>query len=336
MVKIRIVSQKDAESLLAMPQVIDAVEQAYILKAQKDAALFPMVFHDFAPKEAGDMDIKSGVLNKAGIFGLKLVSWFGNNTEYHLPQLFGTIAIFDSKTGKPLGLLNGNAITGMRTGAAGAIGAKYLAKKNAKTLLIVGTGHQAKYQLQATLLALPQIETVLIYNPHDVKKAEQYVQHIKTALDGIMPPNTKFQAVADLEQAVGNSDIIITVTPSYQPLIQKNWVKEGTHFSCIGADMAGKQEIDEAIFTDAKLFVDDMEQAIHVGECEIPIKKGSIHKDSILGEIGEVILGQKPGRSDEKEITIFDSTGIALQDLICAKLLLDLATEKNLGTIAEL
>ena len=330
MYPIRILSRKQTEMVLDMETVIGDIEKVYSMKSKKTGELFPMIFHEFEPGVA-DMDIKSGTLGDAGIFGLKLVSWYGSNAEKGLPLLTGTVMVFDLETGKPLGLLSAEHLTGMRTGAAGAIGAKYLSRKGAENLLLVGAGHQAAYQIEAALLALPSIKKVRIYDPINGDNAVKLrdkcvVKHDKTG----------FEAASDIKSAVGESDVIITVTPSRKPLILKEWVKKGTHFSCVGADMTGKQEIDENIFADATIFVDDMKQALSVGECEIPVKKGTIAKESIAGEIGELINGDKKGRATDDDITIYDSTGIALQDLMTANRALKAAEEMNIGEVVDL
>jgi ornithine cyclodeaminase/alanine dehydrogenase len=284
------------------------------------------------------MDIKSGWLKDVDIFGLKLVSWFGENKEKNLPLLVGTTMIFDSNTGVPLALLNADHITGMRTGAAGAIGAKYLARKDSKSLLMVGTGHIAQFEIAATLIALENIDTVRICNPRSKEKSKKYVELIADNLkkNFNITRNVKFIAVENLEEAVSVSDIIITATPSREPIIKKEWVKPGTHFSCVGSDMEGKQEIDENILKDAVIVVDDINQAISVGEIELAIKKGVISKENINVEIGDIILNSKKGRISENDITIFDSTGIAIQDLITSKLAYDLALDKQLGVTIDL
>jgi len=330
MYPIRILSRKHTEQVLDMKTVIGDIEKVYSMKAKKTGELFPMIFHEFEEGVA-DMDIKSGVLGDAGIFGLKLVSWYGSNAEKGLPLLTGTVMVFDLETGKPLGLLSAEHLTGMRTGAAGAIGAKHLSRKGAENLLIVGAGHQASYQIEASLIALPAIKQVRIYDPIKYENAAELqdkciIKHEKVG----------FEAVSDIKSAVGESDVIITVTPSRKPLILKEWVKKGTHFSCVGADMTGKQEIDENIFAGAKIFVDDYKQSVSVGECEIPVKKGTIAEDAIVGEIGELINGDKKGRASDEEITIFDSTGIALQDLMTASRALKIAGEKNIGEVVDL
>ncbi|MDM8534352.1 ornithine cyclodeaminase family protein [Clostridiaceae bacterium HSG29] len=337
MLDIKILNQEVLKETLEMKEVILAVEKAYTLKAQNRTELFPMVFHEFNPGVA-DMDIKSGHLKDEGIFGLKLVSWFGENKEKDLPLLFGTTLIFDDKTGMPLALLNADYITGMRTGAAGAIGAKYLAKKNSESLLMVGTGHVAQFEILATLIAVPSIKKVRVYNPRSEESTISYANKIKNILKDSFNFETdvEFEAVKDLKDAVSNSDIIITATPSRKPMILKDWVKPGTHFSCVGSDMEGKQEIDENIFLDALVVIDDITQAVNVGETETAIKKNIITQSDLLSEMGEIILGNVKGRTSENDITIFDSTGIALQDLITSKLALELAEKKNLGTTVKL
>jgi len=348
MSKIIILNEETIKELLDIKNVIKVVEQAYTLKNSNQADLFPIITHIFEPGKA-DMDIKSGHLKgNANIFGLKLVSWFGENSKKGFPEVIGTIMVFDGKTGIPLGILSGEYMTGMRTGSAGAIGVKYLARKDSENLLMVGAGHQAFFQIAATLIVLNQIKKVMVYDPIDYKFAVDFCHKIKTKLDDEILSKYKdddmlakkydidFVATDDIEKSTGEADIIITATPSYKPLIKEEWIKKGTHLTCIGADMEGKQEIDENIFSKARIFVDDLEQASHVGETEIPIKKGIIKKEDIAAEIGEVILGTKPGRMSDDEITIFDSTGIAHQDLLTAAYALKLAQEKGLGTTVEL
>lgn len=351
MSEVRILNHEIIDQVLDMKQVIGAVEKVYTLKSSGETDLFPMVFYEFERGKA-DMDIKSGYLKGENIYGLKLVSWFGENNKLGLPLLYGTTMIFDSKTGKPVGILNAEHVTGMRTGAAGAIGAKYLARKDSESLLMVGTGHQSTFQIAATLIAMDNIRTVRIYSPINRDKAKALIGIIKERLEKDFLSkyekgsalyeeikrkfDVSFEAVADIKEAAGKSDIIITATPARSPLIMKEWVRKGTHFSCVGADMEGKQEIDENIFKMARVYVDDMNQAVNVGETEIPIKKGVIAREDIIAEIGDVLLGRAIGRISDEDITIYDTTGIALQDLIVSKLALDIAEAKGLGIEVEL
>lgn len=347
----RVLNQEVIEEILDMSSVIEVVEQAYTLKSTDQATLFPMIFHEFEQGKA-DMDIKSGHLSGANVFGLKLVSWFGENDAKGLPPLIGMVMVLDSRTGVPLGILSGEHITCMRTGAAGGIGAKYLARKNSEHLLIVGSGHQAPFQIMATLSTMENIKKVTVYNPNSYERAVNFCKDIKAKL--INKFVTKYQqddeyyrkmlercdiefvATDNIEAAVNSSDIIITATPSRKPLIKQGWVKPGTHITCIGADMEGKQEIDENLFSSARVFVDDITQAVNVGETEIPFKQGIITKEAIVTEIGNVVRGNIAGRLSDAEITIFDSTGIAIQDLLTANHILKVAKERGIGTTVDL
>jgi ornithine cyclodeaminase/alanine dehydrogenase len=227
----------------------------------------------------------------------------------------------------------------MRTGAAGAIGAKYLARKDSESLLMVGTGHQALFQIGATLTALPGISKVMVHSPRTKGKAEKFCEGVEENLRLMFPElsfEATFEAANDLEKAVGVSDIIITATPSREAMILKEWVKPGTHISCIGADMSGKQEIDEKLYETARVFVDDFKQAATVGETETAVAKGIVSIEEPLSEIGVVIAGETDGRQSDKDITIFDSTGIALQDLMVSKLALDKAESLGIGDTIDL
>lgn len=338
MFELKVLSREVTEKVLQMPDVIETVEEVYRLKAQNDTKVFPLVFHEFEPG-AADMDIKSGWLKGSDIFGLKVVSWFGENTKKDLPALIGTILVMDAKTGVPMGILDGSHITGIRTGAAGAIGARLLARPDAKNLLVVGAGHVATFQIAAMLTLFDGLEKVRIYDGLSQENAERFAASMPQVLKdsfGIDPGRTAFDAVTDLAGDTADSDVIITVTPSKQPIIMKEWVKPGTHFSCIGSDMSGKEEIDPRIFADARVFTDDTPQCISVGEIEIPVKQGILRPDDIAGEIGEILTGQTIGRENDTQITVFDATGTALLDLLTAKLALTKAEEQGLGETVNL
>lgn len=338
MFTLRVLSREVTEKVLKLSDVISTVEEVYRLKAMGETAVFPLVFHEFEPGVA-DMDIKSGWLKGSDIFGLKVVSWFGENVKKDLPALIGTILVMDATTGAPQGILDGSHITGIRTGAAGAIGAKLLARKDSKTLMVVGAGHVATFQVAATLTLLPDIEKVYVYDGLNQENAERFAKSMSEVLaENFAMTDCKavFEAVTDLPAATADSDIIITVTPSREPIIRKEWVKPGTHFSCIGADMSGKEEIEAEIFENARVFTDDTPQCINVGEIEIPVKKGILKAEDIAGEIGEILTGKTCGRENDEQITVFDATGTALLDLLTAKLALAKAEEQGLGETVNL
>ncbi len=338
MFQLKVLSKEVTEQVLKMSEVIETVKEVYRLKASGETTVFPLVFHEFEPG-AADMDIKSGWLRGSDIFGLKVVSWFGENVKKGLPALIGTIMVMDAKTGVPTGLLDGGHITGMRTGAAGAIGAQLLARPDSKTMLVVGAGHVATFQVAATLQLFPQMEKVLIYDGLSQENARRFAASLPQVLQEQFTydaSGTDFEAVEDLPKAVAGSDIIITVTPSHEPIIKKEWVKPGTHFSCIGSDMSGKEEIDPEIFAEARVFTDDTPQCIEVGEIEIPVARGILKREDIAGEIGELLTGETQGRQSEEQITVFDATGTALLDLLTAKLALAKAEELGLGESVNL
>lgn len=324
--KIFVLSEEDTRQLLELEEVIEAIENVYKEKASGSGKVFPLVFHEFE-KGVADMDIKSGTLDKMGVYGLKLVSWFGNNPSKGLPSLSGIVMLFDSSTGLPIGTISAEHMTGMRTGAAGAIGAKYLARNNSEVMLMVGSGHQASYQIRAMQTVIKGLKKVFVYDPINFESAKGFISKFEYKLDSI-----EYIPVQDLETSVANSDIIVTATPSKKPLIMKEWVKAGTHFSCMGSDMSGKQEIDENILKSARLFTDDILQSVSVGEFEVGINNGTITKEDIICEIGDVLNGEYDGRTSDNDITVFDSTGIGLQDIAAGYIAIQKAKKINIGT----
>ena len=336
--EVKVLSKADIMQVVDMGRMIIGVEEVYRLKSRGETEVWPTVFYEFTPGES-DMDIKSGLLKGSKIFGHKTVTWFGTNKELGIPELIGVIMVYDANTGTPLGILDATYITGIRTGAAGAIGAKYLARKDSKNLLILGTGNQATFQIVAMLTCFKGLEKIRVANSLHPDKAKDFVLDIEERLEkkfGLSCKNISFEAVGNLGEAVSDSDIVITVTPARKPVIKKAWIRPGTHFSCIGADMSGKVELEPDILRNAKIYVDDKKHCMTVGEIEISLKTGIINEKNIVGEIGNLLEGKIEGRSNEKEITVFDSTGLALLDIAAAKIALDLAEGKTLGSNVNL
>ena len=335
--KTRVLNRNDIMQVIEMAPTIQAVEGVYTMKSQGEAVAWPTVFHVFEEGER-DMDIRSGYLPGEHIFGHKTIGFFGGNAEKGLPNLMATINVFDEFTGAPVGILEGAYITGVRTGAAGAIGAKYLARKDSETLFILGAGNQAAYQIAATITAFPGLKKVYVADLLFPENAEKFVAGIRQRLQeelGVETEGIVFEATNEPAVTVPESDIVITVTPSREPIIRKEWVRPGMHFSTVGSDMEGKEELDPEIFREAKVFVDDMEHCIEAGEVEIPVKKGILAESSIT-EIGDLILGNVAGRTSDEDITIYDPAGMALLDIAAAKVALDLAEAKGLGAVVEL
>jgi ornithine cyclodeaminase/alanine dehydrogenase len=341
--KFYLVNGTQVRASLNMADVIPEIEKVYRLKSAGKCGVFPVVTHEWI-KGTKDMDIKSGYIDDlVSIYGLKALTYIESNSEQGLDCLTGTMMVFDSQTGQLKGILDSAGITGYRTGAAGAIGSKYLARPDSQTLLIIGAGNQAFYNLAGNLMVMKRIKRVFVCNPTGLQRAAGFASGIKERLErDIFAPqkepdiaarldfNCEAVALEDLGKAAEQADIIVTTTPARSPILKKEWIREGVHINCIGADMEGKEEIDKEIFAKARVIVDDIVQATTIGETEIPVKEGIIRKEDIIGEIGGVIEGKVKGRISEKDITIFDSTGLALQDLITAEFILRKAEASGL------
>ena len=336
--KIKVLSRQNLIEILGMPQVIQGVKSVYKTKAEGGVVAWPLVEHHFPPDAV--CDIRSGAAGgKVGIHGAKLLNNFPGNAGKSLPVFTGVLMAFDSNTGLPLGVMDASYITSLRTGAAAAIGASALARKDSSTLLIVGAGRQSIYLIGAVLLELPQLTKVLVCDPLNPDNAVRYVETIEQRLQDELNIDSSaviFETVSDLQEAVFSSDVIFTITRSTQPLIMKDWLRPGTHLSCIGADMVGKEEIDPEIFKNARAFADDIVQCCTVGEMEIPTKLGIISPETVSGEIGQVLTGQIPGRISDEDITVFDATGLAALDLVTAKAAVKAANEQNKGQTVEI
>lgn len=335
--KIKVLNKNDIEKIINLKIVTEAVEDAYKQKSNLQGNVWPLVFYEYE-HNVFDLDIRSGNLIGSGAYGLKLISYNENNPQKGLSKINATALIFDDKTGKPLAILNADPITSYRTGTAAGIGAKYLAKKDSKTLLIVGCGNIAKYSTAATLFLIPTIERVYIYNSKrkiDRSELLQFKGEVEKLLnESNVELKAKINTVDNIKDIVKNSDIIITTTPSDKSLIDVNWVNKGTHFSCMGACMSGKQEIDERLFAKARIFADDEKQCLKQGEAQLAYLKKIINKFD--GEIGDIILGKIEGRKSNNDITIFDSTGLFLQDLATSMKLINESIEQKIGTEIEL
>ena len=224
MSKIRILSAADVEKLFTVDMALAAVEDAYVQKSDGSGSVWPMVFHDFETGVA-DLDIKSGDLGAKQIFGLKLVSWFGTNEARGLPELFGTVLLCDRATGAPVALMNAGPITGLRTGAAAAVGAKYLARPDSRSLLMVGCGAQSPYMVAAALYVLPGIERVTLVNPHNPARAAARLPGMADKVAALLAGcgvkrEYTFVSSEDTESAVRGSDVILTATPAREPMIR--------------------------------------------------------------------------------------------------------------------
>lgn len=334
-----ILNKEQIKSVISMPEVIKGVEEVYKLKANGKSVIWPLVNYEFGPEKAA-MDIRSGYIMGEQLHGMKMLNNFPENAKKGLPPFNGIMLVYDSNTGIPIGIMDAAYITCMRTGAAGALGALYLARKNSKTLMLLGAGKQAPFQIAASLILMPWIKKINIVDPiansNAIKLALEIRELLKSDFNLEISEEVSFVPVESIEEATKDSDIIITVTPSRKPLIKKDWVKPGTHFSCLGSDMEGKEEIDPEILVGAKIYTDDIAQCIRVGEIEIPINKSTISAEDIVGEIGQLLDGTIQGRENDSEITVFDATGLYILDLVAAKVAIDKAKNANVGIVIDM
>ena len=326
--QVRILNANEVGDLLTIPLAIDAVEAAYLEKHRGSASVWPLLFHEFA-EGVRDMDLKSGNLDGEGLWGLKAISCYQDNPQAGLPVYHGTSLVFDYATGTPKALLNAMPITRYRTGAAGAIGARWLARKDSRVLAVCGDGGLAPFLIAANLICMPQIERVLVANPRHPSEPSERVDAIVEDVDRLLgdadAPRAASIEASTLEAAVRAADVIMTATPSYAP---------GTHISCVGADKSGKQEVESTVLAQVHVVVDDLHQCFTVGECELPHVQGMLPDE--LPEIGSVIAGDSPARTSYDEVTVFDSTGLSLQDLATISRLVARAESEDVGTLIEL
>jgi alanine dehydrogenase len=305
---ILILSRRDVKNLLSIEDAIEAVEQSFALAAQNKVVM-PSKLYLELPSYSGDFRAMPAYVE--GIAGIKWVSVHPGNRYYSLPSVQAMIILNDPATGSTLAIIDGTYITTLRTGAAGAVAVKYLARKDSSIIGMVGAGAQAKMQLIAVSKVMPGIKKIKVYDVRESAR-EEYVSEMKRIV------GCDVRAVNNLEE-VSDSDIVITTTPSREPIIKECYIKPGTHINAIGADAQGKQELESSLVKKSRVVVDDIEQAYHSGEVNVPLSEGIIARANIAGTIGEVIIGAVAKRQNDREITIFDSTGLAIQDIICAK-----------------
>lgn len=323
--KVLLLSEQEVTDLLSIEEVIEAVESVFKEKALGYAQMPPKVYLHFA-KYNGDVRAMPAYLERLDVASVKIVNSHPENPrKFGLPTVLATVVLLDPRNGAVLALMAGNKITAMRTAAAGGIAAKYLAKRNSKSVSFIGAGVQARAQLQALLLVFPNLEEIRVCDI-STEAAESFATEAKTKLT-----QCKVAVVENEAKAVPGADIVVTTTPSKKPLVFDDWVSKGTHFNCIGADAPLKEELEPAILKRAKIVVDDLEQAIHSGEINVPFSKGILCKKDVWAELGEVVAGIKPARTSEDEITIFDSTGLAIQDAATVELVYKKAIAREVG-----
>ncbi len=329
--KTLLLMEKDVKHLLTMEEVMEAVESAFKAKGLGHAQM-PAKVYIFYNKYKGDLRAMPSYLEELDISAVKIVNVHPENrTKYGLPTVMAIIILVNPKNGAPMAIMGGTWATDMRTGAAGGVAAKYLAKKDTKVVGLVGAGAQARTQLMGLISLYKNLEEVRVWSRTE-KTREAYVAQMKSGYGNV----AKMISVKSAKDAIEGADLVVTTTPSREPIVSNDWVEPGMHFNCIGADAPGKQELDPAILGRAKIVVDDWEQASHSGEINVPLTKGIITKQNVWGAICEIVASLKPGRTSPDEITIFTSTGLAVQDAVTANLAYKKALAKGIGKTVEI
>ncbi|WP_373414732.1 ornithine cyclodeaminase family protein [Ensifer aridi] len=326
--KTLLLKKDEVRRLIGMTEVIGAVEEAY--KAfNSDQVEQPDYIGIDLPPPRGEIDFKLGYYKANEVISMKASSggFIDNPTAHGVPNGMASIFLFDARSCALICVMDGSLILGLRTGASGAVSVKALARKDARKITSIGTGNQARMQIRA-INEIMKIEEIHAWDSHP-DTLSKYKTDIESEFGiPVIMANSK-------KEAVERADILITTTRGKGSLVEADWVKPGTHIVAIGTDQRGKQELDPEIFRNAKVVVDSISQCTEKGETWHPLNKNIIARDDIHGEIGEVLLGRKPGRESDDEITIFDSTGMAIQDNTTASKIYRNAIANNVGTFFQ-
>jgi ornithine cyclodeaminase len=314
-----VVSEKLARELVSIEDAIAVVGDAFAAAHGGKARSYPVV-RELVGHADGIFGVKSGYDGSLPVLGLKAGGYWPGNVARGLSNHQSVVLLFDRDTGQAVAVVSANYLTGVRTGAASALATRHLARPAARVLGLIGTGAQSLYQLRATCVVRP-IARVLAWDPNEASLAA-FGQAV--AARGLA-----FEAPG-IEAVARRADILISVTPSRSALVRREWIRPGTHINAMGADTAGKQELDPALVAEATVIVDDLEQAISIGECQHAYKLGLISREHVRWTLGAAVAGAF-GRKSAAEMTLFDGTGIALQDLAVAELACRRAREKGQG-----
>jgi alanine dehydrogenase len=314
-----LVPEREIANLMTREAAFDAVEKVFAAMAAKDAYNFPVIREAIGHEDA--LYGFKGGFDRAGLtLGLKAGGYWPNNLEKfgHINHQ-STVFLFDPDTGMPSAMVGGNLLTALRTAAASSVSIKHLARADARVIGMIGAGHQSTFQLRAAL-EQRRFEKVIGWNYHP----EMLPNIEKVANEAGLP----FEAVTldGMQQA----DVIISITSAFAPSLMTDHVSPGCHIACMGTDTKGKQEVETTLIAKGTVFTDEVAQSISIGEAQHAIADGLITPNDIT-ELGAVINGTHTGRSSDTEITIFDGTGVGLQDLAVAAKVVDLAQKRGIA-----
>lgn len=310
--------------MLTREASFEAVEKVFAAMAAGDAYNFPVVREAIGHEDAL-YGFKGGFDRAGGVLGLKAGGYWPHNLEKRgIINHQSTVFLFDPDTGRVKALVGGNYLTALRTAAASSVSIKHLARKDAKVLGMIGAGHQATFQLRAAL-ETHAFEKVIGWNMHP----EMLPNLAKVAEEAGLP----FEAVE--LPGMTEADVIITITSSFAPTLMADHVSPGTHVACMGTDTKGKQEVAAALLTKATVFCDEVAQSVSIGEAQHAVADGSLAQEDVT-QLGAVINGTHGGRASDDEITLFDGTGVGLQDLAVSDAIVIVAVANGTATVVPL
>ena len=337
--KTLLLSKNDVAQCLDMESVIVAVEEAY-KTFQRGMVTQPAIQGMSMEKFHAAMDVKTCNNNDTDQMSMKIVGLYPGNAKGEgkyktseggiLPNMMGNLILSDAQTGATIAIMDSSLITGIRTGAAGAVSAKYMSREDSKVAAVFASGAQARNQIYAVSL-VRDLEEVRVYDKFGTPEGfAAYKEFIESKT------NAKVVICDTVEEAAKGADILVCPTPSREAYLMADYVKPGMHIIEVGTDADFKNELEPAVFGKAdKIVCDSIAQCIVRGDTQNAIKGGAITKDDIYGEIGEIVLGLKPGRESAEEITIFDTTGMAIQDNTTAASCYEVAVKKGIGSWFE-
>ncbi|WP_114576786.1 ornithine cyclodeaminase family protein [Saliphagus sp. LR7] len=320
-----LLSSEDVEDNARFPDVIGAVEDAFAAEA-RGRTVMPAKSYVDLPRYNGDFRSMPAYLDAEewDAAGVKWVNVHPDNPDRGLPTVIGTMIYSDPETAFPLSIMDGTELTRLRTGAAAAVATDHLAIPEARSLGIVGAGVQSYAQLEAIAEVRP-IEEVIV-SDSDAERVREFVAAYEDRF------SIREGSIAD----AAGCDVLSTVTPVEEPIVPADAVGERTHVNAIGADAAGKHELADELLRNARIVIDDYEQCTHSGEINVPWSEGILTDDDLHAEIGDVVVGTAPGRTAETGVTVFDSTGLAIQDVATARVVYERANAEGEGTPFDL
>ena len=322
-----VLSRSEVLDLLTLPDCIGAVERAFRLHAE-GRTLGPGVLG--VPAAAGGFHIKAaGLVGERSYFAAKTNANFPENPRrFGLPTIQGTIVLADADNGVPLAIIESGSVTALRTGAATAVAAKFLARRDARAATIVGCGVQGELQLAAIAAVLPLERAWVLDSDHE--RAESMAARASATL------SLRVEAVKDLRAALGESDVCVTCTPARRAFLTRADVGPGMFIAAVGADSQGKQELEPELVASATLVVDVLDQCAEIGELQHALAAGLMTRSQVHAELADVVVGRRAGRTRADEIIVFDSSGTALQDVAVAITVYEKARATGRGTEVKL